>query len=223
MHGELMEKVLITDFDGTITRHDFYKLATERLLTPKDLAPWGDYRNGSITHFEALRRIFAGLMEPRAKVLEVIKDMQAEPRLKSCLTALHSAGWQVVVASAGSLWYINIILETLSVEPGKDLTVHSNPGTYPENGPLLLEAPLSSPFYCAETGIDKLAIVQSYIKKGATVAYAGDGFTDVQAALQVTPELRFARADLAAELQKQNAPYNSFEYWGEVADTLVKY
>ena len=32
------DRILVTDFDGTITKHDFYKLVVSRLLTPEDLA-----------------------------------------------------------------------------------------------------------------------------------------------------------------------------------------
>ncbi|WP_143077969.1 hypothetical protein [Desulfomicrobium norvegicum] len=43
-----------------MTANDFYKLIAER-LPPDALTTWEDYRKGSITHFEALRRIFGRL------------------------------------------------------------------------------------------------------------------------------------------------------------------
>jgi len=58
--------VLISDFDGTMTRHDFYKLALEFLL-PVDVPNyWDDYRAGVITHFEALRRYWSAVAEVKA-------------------------------------------------------------------------------------------------------------------------------------------------------------
>lgn len=46
--------VLIRDFDGTMTTHDFYRIALESLV-PKDVSDfWSERRAGMITHFEAL-------------------------------------------------------------------------------------------------------------------------------------------------------------------------
>jgi len=53
--------VLVSDFDGTMTRHDFYKLAIESLLPPDTPDYWAEYRTGAITHFEALRLYFAAI------------------------------------------------------------------------------------------------------------------------------------------------------------------
>ena len=41
--------VLVSDFDGTMTRHDFYKLAIESLLSPDTPDYWAEYRAGAIT------------------------------------------------------------------------------------------------------------------------------------------------------------------------------
>ena len=61
----------LSDFDGTMTHNDFYKLAVE-LLVPKDTPNyWSEYRAGTITHFEALRRYFATIRSPEEEVLRV--------------------------------------------------------------------------------------------------------------------------------------------------------
>ena len=66
-------RVLVTDFDGTMTRHDFYKLAIESLLPPETHDYWAEYRAGTITHFEALRRYFACIRASEADVLAVVE------------------------------------------------------------------------------------------------------------------------------------------------------
>ena len=53
--------VLVSDFDGTMTRHDFFKLAIAQLLPADTPDHWADYRSGKITHFEALRLYFSAL------------------------------------------------------------------------------------------------------------------------------------------------------------------
>lgn len=51
--------VLVSDCDSTMTRHEFYVLARERLIPPETPDYWKEYRSGEMTHFEALRAIFA--------------------------------------------------------------------------------------------------------------------------------------------------------------------
>ena len=50
------QRVLVTDFDGTMTKNDFYNLVVSDLLPNETPDYWVEYREGQITHFEALRR-----------------------------------------------------------------------------------------------------------------------------------------------------------------------
>ncbi len=38
-----LNKVLVSDFDGTMTQRDFYACAVQYLLSPEDLEPWHAY------------------------------------------------------------------------------------------------------------------------------------------------------------------------------------
>ncbi len=210
--------VFVTDFDGTITNRDFYRLAAQRLLGPEKLAPWDDYRSGAITHFEAMRRIYGSIRAPESAVLGVIGDMEPDPCLAGCVRDLRAAGWNVIVASAGCGWYIDIILRQFGVA----LEVHSNPGVYMPGGPLVLEEPRDSPFYCPQLGVDKAAIVRHHLKCGKRVAFAGDGHTDVEAGLLVPEALRFARKDMAEDLEALGQPCRRFDIWSDVVRELLE-
>jgi 2,3-diketo-5-methylthio-1-phosphopentane phosphatase len=212
--------VLVSDFDGTITAEDFYQLAVKRLLAPEDLGPWTEYLAGRISHFEALRRIFAAIRAPEEEVLKVVRAMRPDPLLAKAVSALQAANWRVVVASAGCDWYIRRIL----AEAGVTLEVHANRCAYrrmEEGGALIMQAPLDSPFFLPETGIGKEAVVRFHLARAEVVAYAGDGFTDVPAALLVAPERRFARAALAQTLREQGEAFRPFTVWSDVARALL--
>lgn len=213
------ESVLVTDFDGTITAEDFYKLAVTHLLTPQDLAPWDEFLAGKISHFTAIQRIFAKIRAPREKVLALLPRMEPDPLLVESARKLEAAGWHIIVASAGCEWYVRHILDGL----GLDFEVHANPGEYPENGPLLMRAPVDSPFYSPEDGVDKAGIVRHHLARGARVAYAGDGFPDVPASLLVPGGLRFARehSGLAATLEDKKTEFRPFTRWSDVANELA--
>ncbi len=210
--------VLVSDFDGTMTRNDFYQLAIESLL-PADLPDyWEQYRAGAITHFEALRLYFAAIRAPEEEVLAVVDRMELDPKLSASIESLRKAGWRVVVTSAGCGWYIDQLLKSAGVE----LDVHSNLGRFEAGKGLLMSMPVQSPFWSANLGVDKAAIVQHYLNEGFTVAFAGDGFPDVEPARLVRDELRFARGDLAQVLSEERLPFTPFEIWSDIAVYLTK-
>ncbi len=208
--------LLVTDFDGTLTRDDFYQLAIKDLL-PRDLPDyWGEYRAGRLTHFQALRNYFAHIRKSEAEVLQVVRRMGLEPDLAAEVRALDEAGWDVVVTSAGCAWYIDLLLQ----EAGVELTVHSNPGRFVEGRGLLMEPPPPGPFFSLELGVDKAGVVRHALDEGRRVAFAGDGFPDREAALLVPEDLRFARGDLATALSQTDRGFIAYDRWAEVARAL---
>lgn len=208
--------LLVSDFDGTITRNDFYRVIVEE-FAPSGLDTfWKGYVEGRYTHFEALAGIFATLRATEAEVLLALGRSEAEPELAAWVGRLNEAGWEVVVASAGCEWYIERILTASGVK----LDVHANPGRYEEGRGLIMELPLASRFFCPKVGIDKAGVVRAGLERGQVVAFAGDGFPDLPAAKLVPAQRRFARADLAEALRREGLPFLPFERWGEVARAL---
>jgi 2,3-diketo-5-methylthio-1-phosphopentane phosphatase len=208
--------LLVTDFDGTMTRHDFYKLAAQSLLPPDLPDYWTEYRAGRITHFQALQAIFASIRADLATVMTVVLRMEVDPKLPQALSQLRSQGWDVVVTSAGCDWYIRILLERAGIE----LPVWSNPGRFVEGRGLLMELRPKGPYFSSNLGIDKAAVVRDGLAAGRRVAFAGDGFPDLEAARLVSAELRFARGDLAQVLSKQGFSFQRYGRWSEIADRL---
>lgn len=215
--SEARKGTLVTDFDGTITRFDFYDLVCREF--PEIAGDfWHRYESGELTHFEALRQIFAGIRAPRERLLEILQEMQIDPQFEEAVTKLQQHGWEVTVASAGCLWYIELLLPHL-----KDrITIHANPGSYAPATGLSLQPPLSSPFFSPDLGINKVAVVRAALKENTLTAFAGDGRPDLASALLVPPSRRFARNWLAKKLHEIGEEYQPFERWSEIANFLVK-
>jgi 2,3-diketo-5-methylthio-1-phosphopentane phosphatase len=232
-------KVLITDFDGTMSRHDFYKLAIEFLVPDDTPDYWAQFRAGVITHFEALRSYFASIRKTEEQVLAVVQKMELDPDVRAAVDALRKAGWHVIIASAGCDWYIRRLLASAGV----DVEVHSNPGRFEEGRGLLMQMPIGSPYFSMTHGIDKSAIVRRYVDASADedggnpatsghrsalsnrarrVAYAGDGIPDADPARLVPGDFRFARSDLADVLNREHLEFRPFEAWSEIADRLLR-
>ncbi len=210
--------ILVTDFDGTLAQNDFYQLVCDQLMPPGTPDFYHEYRTGQMTHFECLAAYFGTIPTSEERVLELIRQMELEPRLPELLPLLAAKGWEVVVASAGCAWYI----EKLLTAAGVSLPVHASRGHWVGNGRgLKMELPTDSPFFSPTTGINKSAVVKHALTRTNLVAFAGDGFTDVPAALLVPPERRFARHDCANELRLMGEPFQPFTRWAEVAETLL--
>jgi 2-hydroxy-3-keto-5-methylthiopentenyl-1-phosphate phosphatase len=209
--------VLVSDFDGTMTQFDFYRLAIESLIPATCPDYWAEYRRGEMTHFEALRSYFLEIDASEEQVLECVSRMQLDPKLRRSVAALRAADWEVVVTSAGCDWYIQRLLKQAQVS----LEVHANPGTFQAGQGLRMELPTTSPFLSPTIGIDKQAVVQHWQASALRVAFAGDGFPDIDAARRVPGDLRFARGDLAVALREEGLEYRGFEVWSDVAQALL--
>jgi 2-hydroxy-3-keto-5-methylthiopentenyl-1-phosphate phosphatase len=72
---------LVSDFDVTLTRNDFFDLVRQRWPFPPEDDPWEKYVAGEITHFEALARIFVRIRRSQASLLELVESMELETSL----------------------------------------------------------------------------------------------------------------------------------------------
>jgi len=212
-----MARLLISDFDGTMTRRDFYQLVTQQFLPPDLPDYWKQYQSGERTHFSALQAIFGSLRVPRDEMIAAVRQMEFDPGIPEAVARLQSAGWDVQIVSAGCRWYIDKLLGPLA----ESLTIYANPGDYSEERGLVMRMPASDSFPSKSLGVDKGAVVRHHLTLGKTVAFAGDGRPDLEAARQVPDRLRFARGDLAGELRSEGLPFQPFERWSEIAESLL--
>lgn len=212
------DAVLVTDFDGTLTDRDFYSLVVERLLPPDAPDHFAAFRVGEVTHFEALRRIFAALADhDEAEVVEVVDAMGLQPDLTGLVARLRAAGWDVVIVSAGCDWYIRHLLDAAGV----DIEVHANPGRFVAGRGLVMQRPSEPRFRSEAVGVDKAAVVRDALERYDRVAFAGDGLPDLPAARLVADHRRFGRGDLAEAAAAEGVPTRPFEHWADVVEAVL--
>jgi 2,3-diketo-5-methylthio-1-phosphopentane phosphatase len=215
---EKMRKIFISDYDGTITDKDFYSLLAERYIPGDTPDYFAQYREGRITHFEAMAAYFAFAPTKEQELEELLAASQVDPDLGESAALLQRAGWELWVVSAGSSWYVERVLR----QAGVAAPVYSNPGRLENGRGLALEKlDPSSPFHSASVGVDKSALVRHALRIADTVAFAGDGPPDLQPALLVRPNLRFARGFLAEALQARGEAFQPFSRWSEIARRLA--
>ncbi len=210
-------KILVTDFDGTLTQRDFYRIAQAVLVPPGTPDYWEGFITGRLTHFEAMQRIFWHIRADAETVLRAAETMGLDPDAGTATTALRAAGWGTVVASAGCAWYIDRLL----AEVAMTATVYACPGVLDPARGLLMHLP-DGPFRDPRIGVDKAAVVRAALAAGAEVAFAGDGRPDLAPALLVPPTRRFATHWLAEELTRLGQPFQRFTHWAEIAPRLLE-
>ena len=136
---------LVSDFDGTFTRREFYDLAMQDGLVEGSPDYWTAYAAGRISHFDAISGIFSHLRCSEAAMRALVARMEPDPKAPDALRALGSAGWDAALVSNGCQWYIDIVLERLGLaEAGLPLPVYACPGRFVEGQGLLMEAPSDS-------------------------------------------------------------------------------
>ncbi len=211
-------RILVSDFDGTMTKYDFFDLARRDLPSAAGHDFWQDFVDGHITHFDALAGIFASIRTDETAIADLIDRMELDPSLRGSVERLHAAGWEIIIASAGCDWYIRRLL----AQAGVQLEVHASPGVFaPETG-LQLSLPVDSPYFSRETGIDKSAIVRAALARDPDAVFAGDGRPDLAPSDLVKPSRRFATGWLARHLQKNGGEFRPFTAWSQIADALLE-
>jgi 2-hydroxy-3-keto-5-methylthiopentenyl-1-phosphate phosphatase len=217
MPAKTYKRILVSDFDGTMTRFDFFEVARRFLPSAADHDYWQDYLDGKISHFEALAAIFGAIQTDHEGMENALARMELDLTLRDSVTRLEAAGWKIIVASAGCDWYIRRLLK----KAGLALEVHANPGKFtPENG-LELSLPTDSPYFEPDKGIDKEAIVREALSQDSQAAFAGDGRPDIPAAKNINGSRLFARGMLADYFSEKGRPFHYFENWKQIADTLL--
>ena len=211
-------RILVSDFDGTMTKFDFFDLARRDLPSAAARDFWRDYVAGEITHFEALAGIFAAIRTDEPTLSDLVDRMELDPALPDAVARLRAAGWEIIVASAGCAWYIHRLLD----KAGIHLEVHANPGAFAPDTGLTHSLPVDSPYFKRETGIDKSALVRAALARDPRAVFAGDGRPDLAPSNLVAPGRRFATGWLARHLQKNGEDFRPFETWSQIAEALLE-
>lgn len=208
--------IFVTDYDGTITRIDYYERVLARPDCERAWEYWQDYLDGRLNLFAGLAGIFSTVPDEET-ARELIDETEPDPELAAGLAQLEAAGWDVLVVSAGCQWYIDRVFAAAGVS----LRVIANPGEFVPGKGLVMRPAADSPYLLAGGGIDKARVIRDLQPNYRCVAFAGDGRPDVEAAELVSPEFRFATGWLAGVLEKKGLKFQRFARWKEIADRLA--
>jgi len=209
--------VFISDFDGTLTKKDFYLILSEAYYKEELKPLFKKWKNKEMKDREYLGYVFNHVKRNEAQLDEDILNITLDPFAKDFIEKVKAAGGDFIIISAGTSYYIDKVLEKNNI---KGVDVYSNKGVFKDNG-IYFDLDENSEFYSDSCGIDKLSVALKLRKKYKKIIYAGDSGPDLAPAL--ISDLVFAKSSLVNLLEDKKKEFIKFENFSQVWDKLKIY
>lgn len=200
------------DFDDTIVLDNTARQVFERFAAPEWLAFQDDYRAGRISVEEFNAAALATVEVTRDELVAFVRSVaRVRPGFPEFIAWALGAGWLPVVLSNGFDFYVDTVLDDLGIDR---VVRHCGRTRHDYRW---------SVRYTGPRGVDlrdgfKLAYVHAFRAAGDSVAYVGDGASDIPAARLA--DLVVARSTLLESLRSENRPVSPFETFDEVRVAL---
>lgn len=208
--------IFISDFDGTVTSIDFYKLILNKYLNTTTKEFFYEWKKSKKIGMEFLKNVFSLINTPEDIVVKDILEIPLDKHVKQFINKIQNSGGDFLFLSAGADFYINKILSHNNIT---DVKVIANKSFY-ENNNLHLVEDHQSPYYSEKHGIDKEKFVLEHKKYYEKIFYAGDSEPDLKASLHA--DLIFAKSDLVSLLKESNYDFIEFNNFKDIENHLQK-
>lgn len=208
-----MSKIFVSDFDGTATKLDFYKIVLNRIGE----AGWSyveEYRKTGKVDYHFLNHIFGWERLTDADYAELIDTIELDETLRGFLDYLKIRGIDFKFVSAGFDKYIEDVLKK---DHYQDVTVITNPGVF-EDGILKMMPDPKSDTYHELFGIDKGEVIRQLRKDYDVIYFAGDTEPDLSAAMAA--DIVFAKGELIPFLEANHKKYIEFDTFEDIVQHM---
>lgn len=213
----MLKFAFVSDFDGTLTKRDFYKMITDEYLKEQCVELYKDWRNKKIKDVDYLGYVFKNIGRSEDEIYEDIMKISLDSYAKEFIKNIKASGGDFIVVSAGTSYYIEKIFDKQGIS-GVD--IYSNKGIFKDKG-IHFVLDESSEFYSDIYGIDKMKVVKKLKGKYDKVFYAGDSEPDLKSAMLA--DVVFAKGKLVDLLKEEQKEFIQFESFSEVWDKVQGY
>lgn len=200
--------VFISDFDGTITKKDFYWILLDDYIGSRGIEYYHEWKKSKKIGTEFLNTVFGWRPLTDQECNEAIDKVIVDPALKKVIQWVDSHKGDFWILSAGFDYYINKVLKKYNLE---EVTLYTNPGAFEDQKFIMRPLP-ESEFYSSVYGIDKEKVALFAKEQFPYFIFAGDSEPDYHAAVHA--DLIFAKHELASLLDLKSlkyVPYETFE------------
>ncbi len=204
----------VSDFDGTLTSKDFYKIIIDKYLDGWGTEFYSRWKQTQKINVEFLNRIFGSMGLSESELKKEILKIPFDESAKNFITQVKQRNGDFFIVSAGTSYYIEILLKHLSLE---DIQVFSMKGEYIDGGIKISPDPKSM-FYSPVFGIDKKKVIDEFKKKYEYVFFAGDSEPDLEAAKAA--DTAFACGELVNLLKGENKDFVYFKTFKGISEYM---
>lgn len=204
--------IIVSDFDGTITKTDTLSKFLEDYADDKWLDIENDWRDGKFGSQECLVKQFALVPNLTPKLVDDFLDtMEIDDGFYSFANYAKDKGIPVVILSDGLDYFINKILEKNNID---FINVITNHAYFDERGKFIIEFPNDSRHCTNDAGTCKCKVVRNLKKRYEKVVYVGDGASDF--CVSKEPDVVFAKAGLAEYCRVNDIKYTEYKTYKDV-------
>lgn len=210
----MQDTILVSDFDGTITKIDTLSKFLEDYAEPKWLDIENDWRDGKFGSQECLTKQFALVPDLTPNLIDkFLNTMDIDDGFVPFSKKLKKKNIPIVILSDGLDYFINSILE----KNGLDfINVITNHAYFNDNGRFIIEFPNDSSKCTNDAGTCKCKVVRNLKKMYRRVIYVGDGASDF--CVSKEPDIVFAKAGLAEYCRNNNIDYIAYKTYNDITD-----
>ncbi|MBE4909944.1 MtnX-like HAD-IB family phosphatase [Bacillus luteolus] len=197
----------VSDFDGTISKEDFYKMVMNRYYSEGE-ERYKQWKNEEILDIEFLSDVFTSIDQEEEQILSDILTIPIDEYVPTFINHVQNQGGDFYILSAGTDYYIYQILQQYGI---KDVKVFSNEGYYHEKN-IHMKIDKKHPHYSERYGIDKSKVILELKEQYDTLYFAGDSEPDSHPAQYAdVTYAKDALQDLLREKGISFVPVQSFE------------
>ncbi|WP_226657885.1 MtnX-like HAD-IB family phosphatase [Pseudalkalibacillus hwajinpoensis] len=203
----------VSDFDGTISKKDFYWLVIDTYY-PEGKPLYKKWKAGDMQDIDFLSQVFQSIDQHEEQIIQDILSLPIDEHVPSFIRKVQECGGDFYILSAGTDYYIHHILEHYGIQ---DVPVFSNKGYY-ENKNVHLSIDENHKHYSRRYGIDKSKVIAELKETYEVVYFAGDSEPDSHPAK--VADLTFAKDALQDLLKENNVPYVAVDSFQQIEDFL---
>ncbi|WP_026689660.1 MtnX-like HAD-IB family phosphatase [Alteribacter aurantiacus] len=197
----------VSDFDGTISKQDFYWLVIEKYF-PEGRELFKDWKAEKVKDIDFLSHVFKSINQTEEQIIQDIYDMAIDSHVPAFIRSVQNNGGDFYVLSAGTDYYIKHTLKKYGIT---DVPVFSNEGYYHERN-VHMNVKESNWHFHERYGIDKSKVIMKLKEQYETVDFVGDSEPDSHpAAYADTTYAIGALQDILKERHVTYVPVSSFD------------
>ncbi|WRP04747.1 MtnX-like HAD-IB family phosphatase [Rossellomorea aquimaris] len=205
----------VSDFDGTISKKDFYHLVLEKYYE-EGQSLYKQWKSGEIKDIEFLRQVFMSIHQEESQIIEDIHSLEIDEHVPLFIRKVQAQGGDFYILSAGTDYYIHHILGQYGIT---GVEVYSNEGYYKEKNVHMNIDP-EHPHHSERYGIDKSKVLTELKKEYETIYFAGDSEPDSHPAK--VADITFAMKALQDILKENNTPHIEVNDFIDIEQHLIR-